>query len=55
VVLVQGTGISCFRISFSIGVTVDGSKSSSPKASREKRNTPFLEKAAVEFFAVKED
>jgi len=52
-VLAQGTGISWFRISFSIGVTVDGSKSSSPKVRRENRNTPFLEKAAVKFFAVK--
>jgi hypothetical protein len=53
-VLEEVTEISWLRSNFSIGVTDDGSKSSSLKASFENGHVPGLAKAAVIFFAGKE-
>jgi hypothetical protein len=53
-VLVEGTGISCLRSSFYIGVRDDGPKSSSPKASLENGQIPGLAKVYILLFAVKE-
>ena len=50
--LPEGKGISWIRFSFSIGVKVDGSKSSSLKSSHKNCRTQFLAKAAFIFFAV---
>jgi hypothetical protein len=50
-VLAEGTEISWLRSNFSIGVTDDGSKSPSLKASFENGHIPGLAKAAVIFFA----
>jgi len=50
----EGTGISWLRSSFSKGVTDDGSKSSTLMSSHHKFLIPFLAKAAVISFAVKE-
>jgi len=52
-VLAEGTWISWLRSSFPIGVTDDGSKSSSLKASLENCHIPGLAKAAIIFFAIK--
>ena len=52
--LAKGTGISWLWSSFSIGITDDGSQSSSLKASLENGHIPSLAKGSVVFFAVKE-
>jgi hypothetical protein len=52
--LAEETGTSWLRSYFSIGVTDDGSTSSSLKASLENCHIPFLAKAAVLFFAITE-
>jgi len=51
--LTLGTAIAWLRIYFSIGVTDEGSKSSTLKSSHVNFHIKFLAKAAFIFFAIK--